>query len=82
MSFIALDICGGRFAKGCSIMGVIAHALSDDASDLPFFDQAAAKRWIHHETAFSPRTCSFVLRLSRRGLSAIFRINLIIDFIT
>ncbi len=38
MSFIALDICGGRFAQGRGIMEVILHALSGDASYLPFFD--------------------------------------------
>jgi hypothetical protein len=36
MSFIALDICGGRFTKYCSIPGMALHTLSVDASYLPF----------------------------------------------
>ncbi|MFT4507217.1 hypothetical protein [Caballeronia sp. 15711] len=35
MSFIALDIGDGRFAKGCRMMGGFLHALPDDAGDLP-----------------------------------------------
>jgi hypothetical protein len=46
MSFIALDICGGRLAKGYSIMGEILPALSDDPGDSPFSDNVAAERWI------------------------------------
>ena len=45
MSFIALDICGGRFAKGCRIKGMILHALSSDASYLPISNSIAPERW-------------------------------------
>jgi hypothetical protein len=45
MSFIALDICGGRFAKGCRIKGMILHALSGDASYLLISNIIAAERW-------------------------------------
>jgi len=44
MSFIALDIGGGCFAKGCGMVGMILHASSGDASYLPFSDNAAAQR--------------------------------------
>ncbi len=46
MSFIALDIGGGRLAKGCGMPGMILHASSGDASYLPFYDDATVERWI------------------------------------
>jgi hypothetical protein len=53
MSFIALGICGGRFAKGCCIMGVILHALPGDARYLPFSDNAAVERWVPSSNGLS-----------------------------
>jgi len=57
MSFIALDICGGRFTKYYGIPGMVLHALSFDASYLPFSDNSAVKRWVpngfHHATTFA-----------------------------
>jgi hypothetical protein len=85
MSFIELDICGGRFAKGCGIMGVVLHALSGDASCLPFSDNTAAERWFHHETAchtISRENVQFRSAPRATALSSLFRIDLIRDFIT
>ena len=82
MSFIALDIGGGCFAKGCGMVEMILHALSADASHLPFSDNAAAELRFHHETAFRMRMCSSALRPALRCFSAVFCINLILDFIT
>jgi len=43
MSFIALDIAGGRFAKGCRMMGGFLHALPDDAGDFLFSANVAVE---------------------------------------
>jgi len=34
-------------------MGMVFHALSGDASRLPFSDNAAAERWFHHARVFA-----------------------------
>lgn len=47
MSFIALDICGGRLAKGCGMPGMILHACPvTPVTYLPFYDDATVERWI------------------------------------
>jgi hypothetical protein len=83
MSFIALDICGGRFAKGYGIMGVILHALSGHTNYLSFFlTMHLPNDGFRHARAFRMRTCSSALRPAPRRFPAIFRINFIADFIT
>jgi hypothetical protein len=85
MSFIALDICGGRFAKGCGILGVILHALSGDASYLPFSGNTAAEQWFHHEMAchtISHENVQFRSAPRATAFSSLFRTDLTRNFIT
>ena len=84
MSFIALDICGGRFAKGCSITGVVLHALSGDASYLPFSDNTVQPTSdvfpSRNGVAYEHTQVHAALRAT--ALSSLFRIDLVINFIT
>ena len=86
MSFIALDICGGRFAKGCRIKGMILHALSGDASYLPISNIIAAERWGSSRNGVTHEYVQFrsapVLRGFPAFCASLFRIDLFLDFIT
>jgi hypothetical protein len=81
MSFIALDICGGRFAKGCGTMGVVLPALSGDTSYLPFSGNTAAERCIPSRNGVSHENAQFHSAPRATALSSFFRIDLIVDFI-
>src|SRR5471032_3081226 len=83
MSFIALDICGGRFAKGCRIKGMILHALSGDASYLPISNIIAAERWGSSRNGVTHEYVQFrsapVLRGFPAFCASLFRIDLFLD---
>ena len=63
-------------------MGMVFHALSGDASRLPFSDNAAAERWVSSCKGIRMRMPNSTPRPVRRGFPAIVHVNLMGNFIT
>ena len=88
MSFIALDVCGGRFGPLRKVFAAswewfsMPCLVTPAACRLPFSDNAAAERWVSSCKGIRMRMPNSTPRPVRRGFPAIVHVDLMGNFIT